>query len=152
MNNNKKKKITTVVLLLAFLAIAVTGGTLAYFTDTKDATNTFVMGNVKIDLVEEFDEANALLIPGHANKINKDVTIKNVGTNDAYVWYEYLIPVALDNRTTPENKVLLIENLNPDKWNYNATVGTHIVDGYIGTESVDSVDYNKYIAICHFPY
>ena len=50
--NNKKKKITTVVLLLAFLAIAVTGGTLAYFTDTKDATNVMTVGNVKVELYE----------------------------------------------------------------------------------------------------
>ena len=50
--NNNKKKITTVVLLLAFLAIAVTGGTLAYFTDTKDATNVMTVGNVKVELYE----------------------------------------------------------------------------------------------------
>lgn len=50
--NNNKKKITTIVLLLAFLAIAVTGGTLAYFTDTKDATNVMTVGNVKVELYE----------------------------------------------------------------------------------------------------
>ena len=50
--NNSKKKITTVVLLLAFLAIAVTGGTLAYFTDTKSDTHTYTTGNVKITLTD----------------------------------------------------------------------------------------------------
>ena len=50
-----KKKLTTTALLLAFGAVAITGGTLAYFTDkTEDAVNTFVMGNVKIKLIEEF--------------------------------------------------------------------------------------------------
>ena len=50
--NNNKKKITTIVLLLAFLAIAVTGGTLAYFTDTDKATNVVVVGNVDVELYE----------------------------------------------------------------------------------------------------
>ena len=47
-----KKKITTLVLLLAFAAVAVTGGTLAYFTDTKEVVNTFTVGKVAITLDE----------------------------------------------------------------------------------------------------
>ena len=86
--NNNKKKITTVVLLLAFLAIAVTGGTLAYFTDKKEATNTFVMGNVKIELNEQFTQGQTLM-PGQQNAMDKIVWITNIGVNDAYVWYEY---------------------------------------------------------------
>ena len=37
---------------MALLAIAIVGASLAYFTDTKTATNTFTVGNVKIDLIE----------------------------------------------------------------------------------------------------
>ena len=47
-----KKKITAICLCVALLAIAIVGATLAYFTDTKSATNTFTVGNVKIDLIE----------------------------------------------------------------------------------------------------
>ena len=47
-----KKKITAICLCVALLAIAIVGATLAYFTDTKAATNTFTVGNVKIDLLE----------------------------------------------------------------------------------------------------
>ena len=47
-----KKKITAICLCVALLAIAIVGATLAYFTDTKAATNTFTVGNVKIDLIE----------------------------------------------------------------------------------------------------
>ena len=36
-----KKKITAICLCVALLAIAIVGATLAYFTDTKSATNTF---------------------------------------------------------------------------------------------------------------
>ena len=47
-----KKKITAIFLCVALVAIAIVGASLAYFTDTKSATNTFTVGNVKIDLIE----------------------------------------------------------------------------------------------------
>ena len=47
-----KKKITAIFLCVALLAIAIVGASLAYFTDTKTATNTFTVGNVKIKLLE----------------------------------------------------------------------------------------------------
>ena len=47
-----KKKITAIFLCVALVAIAIVGASLAYFTDTKAATNTFTVGNVKIDLIE----------------------------------------------------------------------------------------------------
>ena len=47
-----KKKITALCLCVALLAVAVVGASLAYFTDTKSATNTFTVGNVKINLIE----------------------------------------------------------------------------------------------------
>ena len=47
-----RKKLTAIFLCVAFAAIAIVGASLAYFTDTKSATNTFTVGNVKIDLIE----------------------------------------------------------------------------------------------------
>ena len=47
-----KKKLTALFLCVALVAIAIVGASLAYFTDTKSATNTFTVGNVKIDLIE----------------------------------------------------------------------------------------------------
>ena len=41
-----KKKLTAIFLCMAL------GASLAYFTDTDEATNTFTVGNVKIDLIE----------------------------------------------------------------------------------------------------
>ncbi len=46
------KKIISLVLVLV-LALTAIGGTLAYFTDTDNATNTFTIGGVKIDLIEQ---------------------------------------------------------------------------------------------------
>ena len=47
-----KKKLTAIFLCVALAAIAIVGASLAYFTDTKSAKNTFTVGNVKIDLIE----------------------------------------------------------------------------------------------------
>ena len=47
-----KKKLTVIFLCVALAAIAIVGASLAYFTDTKSATNTFTVGNVNIDLIE----------------------------------------------------------------------------------------------------
>ncbi len=43
-----KKKITAIVLCIAMMAIAVAGGTMAYFTDTDADVNVMSLGNVKI--------------------------------------------------------------------------------------------------------
>lgn len=48
----KKKSILMAAIAVMLVAVLVVGGTLAYFTDTKSATNTFTVGNVKIDLIE----------------------------------------------------------------------------------------------------
>lgn len=47
-----KKKIVSLCLVVALAATAVIGGTLAYFTDTKEATNTITTGDVSIWLYE----------------------------------------------------------------------------------------------------
>lgn len=96
----KKKTVMLVAAIAMILCLAV-GGTLAYFTDTtKTATNTFTMGNVKIEL----DEAKVVadnngeytateervtkntyenLYPGQV--VPKDPTVYNNGSQDAFV-------------------------------------------------------------------
>ena len=49
----KKKSILMAAIAVMLVAVLVVGGTLAYFTDTKAATNTFTVGNVKINLIEQ---------------------------------------------------------------------------------------------------
>ena len=48
-----KKKILAIVLCVAMLAIAIVGGTMAYFTDTKTETNVMAVGSVKIEQIEQ---------------------------------------------------------------------------------------------------
>ena len=85
-----KKKITALCLCVALLAVAVVGASLAYFTDTDNATNTFTVGNVKITLdeakvttdgtpVEGADRVKANeyhLLPGHTYTKDPTVTVK----------------------------------------------------------------------------
>ena len=55
-----KKKILVLCLVVALAVTAVVGGTLAYFTDKDAETNTFTVGNVKIDLLEsQYHRVNA---------------------------------------------------------------------------------------------
>ena len=87
-----KKKLTAIFLCVALVAIAIVGASLAYFTDTKTATNTFTMGDVKIKL----DETNVNDPEGDrvaSNEYNvypgavvtKDPIVHNVGQNAAYI-------------------------------------------------------------------
>ena len=89
----KKKSILMAAIAVMLVAVLVVGGTLAYFTDTKSATNTFTVGDVKITL----DESNVNdpngdrvtsneytgMLPGIQYK--KDPVVTNTGKNGAYV-------------------------------------------------------------------
>lgn len=69
-----KKKIMALCLVACLASTAIIGGTLAYFTDSEEKTNTFTVGNVDIVLTEpEWKEDQAKLIPGR--EIPKDPTI-----------------------------------------------------------------------------
>lgn len=81
------------VLALAFTSLV--GGTLAYFMDDDEEANVFTMGNVEIDLQEDFDPDNANLQPGV--NINKDVRVQNTGSNEAYVRVHIAIPTEMDD-------------------------------------------------------
>lgn len=96
MKKGLKKKIIALALVAALGASAAIGGTLAYFTDTDAKTNEFVVGNVNINLIEDFDEDAAKdLLPGR--DIEKLVAVQNTGVNDAYVRVHIAIPQALDD-------------------------------------------------------
>ena len=95
----KKTIIAAVILLLLFII----GGAIAYFTDTDDATNTFTIGNVEIEVVETAwdaltdtdddgipDDAEDMM-PGET--VTKDPKIHNLSnTNSAYVFMKVVSP------------------------------------------------------------
>jgi predicted ribosomally synthesized peptide with SipW-like signal peptide len=91
-----KKKIIALAFVVCLAITAIAGVSLAYFTDTDDATNVFTSGKVDITLNEDFDKENAQLIPGV--DVKKNVTISlSKDSVESYVWYTYAVPAALDN-------------------------------------------------------
>ncbi len=110
-----KKKILALCVVISLAAVAIIGGTLAYFTDTETATNVFTTGDVKIDLIEEFDSENAKLMPGI--DIKKEVTVKNTGSEDAYVRVHIAIPSMLDSGSEDQPQFAAYNNTL--HWNFN---------------------------------
>ncbi len=123
----KKKTILVAAIAVMLVAALVVGGTLAYFTDkTETVKNTFTVGNVKINLIEQqrkLDNGNktteleafkqgqhlypivgsaqgekdTLGMPIAKNYVDKMVTIQNTGSEKAYIRAYFAIPSALDD-------------------------------------------------------
>lgn len=82
-----KKKIVTICLAAILVVMAVAGASLAYLTDTKDATNTFTVGNVKIELLESsLHRENAGVANGTTSnsELWSDVAKEGTGNTNKY--------------------------------------------------------------------
>ena len=174
-----KKKVLTLCVVLSLAAVALVGGTLAYFTDTDTATNVFTTGKVDIALKEVFEADNAKLLPGKQNAIRKQVSIQlEKGSEDAYVWYTFGIPKALDStdNSTGLNNIVHV-NASGATWDtywdsqkYQVPEGTKVPqsvadtwdhdpnvelselvgpEGYIGIKTIDGIEYNIYLVLYH---
>ena len=84
------KKTLAILLAVALIATVAIGGTLAYLTDRDAEVNIFTVGNVEIEVEENFNQGEELM-PGVS--VTKEVSIKNTGDNDAWIWYSYAVPV-----------------------------------------------------------
>ena len=108
MAKTTKKKTLSTLLVVVLLAVVAIGGMLAYLTDRDSEANVFTVGDVKIDLTEDFQQG-ATLTPGV--DVKKEVVVKNTGKNNAWVWVEIAVPAALDNDDASKN----ILHFNYDK-------------------------------------
>ncbi len=81
-----KKKIIALCLIVALAATAVIGGTLAYFTDTDSAKNTFTVGNVEIQLLE-------------STLHRENAGVANGATSDSELWSN--VAMEGSNNTSP---------------------------------------------------
>ena len=138
----KKKTILVAAIAVMLVAALVVGGTLAYFTDTKTADNTFTMGNVAITLDETNADPNAPTGSGRVTEnaytvypgltVDKDPTVTNVGANDAWIRAKIVVKASWDQL----NQLGLIEAANDatgeklakifklgDGWSYTASSG-----------------------------
>lgn len=87
-----KKRLITLALVVALAAVAVVGGSLAWFTDeTEVKKNVFTVGNVEIELEEPAWDATGKedakeAYPGEP--LAKDPTVTNIGANPCFVRVE----------------------------------------------------------------
>jgi len=102
-----KKKIMSLCLIVCLLAVAVIGGTLAYFTDTDDATNEFTVGNVNIELYESQyhrgSPTGPLSITGQPAELSDDAIVAgDEAYRDTYLPEQKLLPMNLSNQNSQE--------------------------------------------------
>lgn len=98
----KKRIIKGTIAALGITAILTTGGLLAYFTDTDDQTNKFVVGKITVDLHEpeweKYPDVDNDGVPDPAEDmtpmktIKKDPTVTNTGINDQFVFTTVQVP------------------------------------------------------------
>ena len=170
-----KKKIVALCLCVALAVVAIGGATLAYFTDTDEAINTFTAGGVMIGLIEqerdgqgglqEFTQDQVLMPivgsaqgekddlgqPVAANYVDKIVTIQNTGKSDAYVRAYFAIPSALDDGYETFNAGANVLHFNFGNEDGASTYGVQWIWkhgdkwNYFET-TIDGVAYNVYYA------
>lgn len=131
-----KTRIFSVALAVALMAIAITGGTLAYFTDTEAKGNVFTAGNVEINLHESnndrvlddydydkniagenvlkdedyqnwLEDLDPLFVP--MRTVEKDVWVENCGNNPMYTRVHIGVPAAAyDRNVDPANHIIAL--------------------------------------------
>lgn len=150
-----KKKLTLVITAIVLVAAIAVGGSLAYFTATDKADNVFTVGNVKIDLDENFTQ-NSKLVPGtnEVNNVAKEVWVENTGSEEAYVRVHIAIPAILDDGdpTFDAGKNVLHFNYSADSvgeglWDWSKTTGAPYDAAewnYYPTE-INGINYNVYV-------
>jgi len=104
---NKKKYIILTIFTASMIAIV--SSITAFFTETEYRANSITVGEVKIEIKEDYTEQ--VVYPNES--VEKNPSVKNVGKNEAYVFIEVDIPKAevilldddgqLLNATTPKS-------------------------------------------------
>lgn len=122
-----RKKLVALSMAVLMLAVAVVGGTLAYFTDAETADNVFTTGNVDINLEETFVQ-DSKIVPGdsNTNTVQKEVRVENVGSEDAFVRVHIAIPADLvDQEINSYNDILHMNfsaaSAADGKWSWHPT-------------------------------
>jgi predicted ribosomally synthesized peptide with SipW-like signal peptide len=127
-----RRKLKAGVTAASLFTLALGAGTYAYFTDTDFQDNTFAVGSVTIELMEQERQDDGLtsftqnqvlmplvgtstgveevegvgMMPVAENYVDKIIRVKNTGKSDAYVRIFVAIPSALDNPDNPAQNIL----------------------------------------------
>lgn len=124
---NKNAKVWLTIACVAVLLAGAVFGTLAYFTDSESATNTFTVGEVGITLDESNESTpdaddrtttgNAYhLLPGHSYVKDPTVTVEE-GSSESYV--RMVVKVVFADALTDSQLLTSLDNIFV---NYDASV------------------------------
>ncbi len=172
---SKLKKILLMCTAYALVAALAIGGTIAYLTSEDSDVNVMTMGNVKIELneyqwnedgtsLEEFEQGkplypyvgtlgwkNTTYADGAYrqftmnNSVDKYVTVKNIGTSDAYV--RTVIALEMGDLTIAEMDTYIgvaINSYNGSEFSY---AGAWKWDGLDSSNIIVDEDGNKYVVL-----
>ena len=134
-----KKKVALTAAAVALVGTLAVGGTLAWFTDTEEATNVVTVGDIDVKLSEVGEGTPSQagtgleytnLMPGKT--FTKDAYVENVGTNDAYVKAIITLEAKDDNskklitdmKESTTNKITFTDLAPNGVWTYDETAGT----------------------------
>lgn len=118
-----KKKVLAISAVLGIFALVLGANTLAFFTDTKSAKNTFTVGNVEIELLEsQLHRVNAGIAVANCNLATSELcsTIDMEGSDSeseyapAGAFYEDEQIIA--DAATYQSEYLADATLAPGKW------------------------------------
>lgn len=128
-----KRKVFAIVLCVAMLAIAIVGGTMAYFTDTHAQTNTFTAGKVDISLYESVVEKDE----DPESETYGDLLATDVTTAAGQRYHLYPAQVVEKDPT------ILVEEGSEDAFVAAKVTITGDVYSLIGVEGSDNIDITK---------
>ena len=120
-----KKKVVLIAATCMLALCAFIGGAIAYLTDSDSTTNTFTIGEVRVDTVEPnypgngSDEVRDLVA---LEEVPKDPQIKNTGKNRAVMFIQVDIPMA--NIITAQEDGTRNPQANTELFDYRTTDGT----------------------------
>ena len=134
------KKVLAIALAMAMLSIMAVSGTLSYFTSTDGQANIMAVGNVQIEQLEMRRNGNSYeafaptkLYPytgngtpvdgwlkTEENAVDKIVTIKNTGSEDAFIRTLFAFEAVMDSQGNPTDPVGTTILVN---YNTNTAVG-----------------------------
>lgn len=138
MKKSINKKLVSLIVALIAVAIVV-GVSIAYFTKTTEAVdNVVTVGKVDVELTEpNWNPEKAKNIEPN-QEIEKDPTLTNKGTTNAYVYLKVKVPkseviLVLDNQ-------LLSDKKNVELFTYNVNSGWEEIQ-----RDESNVNYNTYV-------
>lgn len=170
-----KKKFLAFATVFALAAVAVVGGTMAYFTDTEKADNTFAVGNVNISLIEQQrNTSNSDMLSPYidGSTLMPAVVVEGdeivVTNNDNDPSNDVTLPVEANYRNYID-KIVRVKNTGKSTAYVRAFIAipealddgmVHLVLGVDeewedlvpeGTAVIDGITYNVYSRVCTTP-